>query len=264
MKRMAMVCLVVMLQCVSVIADPNGKNLAEITEEWSPHGFLSTTWQQQYIGLRVSGVFYKESMLWTELYLNLPNNFFMDLWWSADLQDSDLSSTGGDEFDTTFGWQTKFFGLDAMVSVSQFTCLPSKGFLGEGHAWSPDLILSKSFKINEKHTVTPAFWIGYLSFNDDFWKGALYTLPNIRHDWKEPFGIEKLTFSHTVMFPWDDGFIANSSDGLFFRWMPAFNWQLSKHLTLTAPGVIIVEPITDPHDGRGDEISLNFSLAYHF
>jgi len=264
MERTLWVCLVAVFLCVPVWADPDGKDLAEVIEEWSPHGSLSFTWQQQYIGLRVSSIFYDDSMLWTDLYLNLPKNFFVDLWWSADLQDSDLSSTGGDEFDTVIGWRTKLFGLDAVISVSNFTVLPEGGFCGDGHAWSPDLILSKTIKVNEKHTVTPAFWMGYLSFYDDFEKGALYTLPNIRHDWEEPLGIQKLTFSHTVMFAWDDGFVNNSSDGLFLRWTPAFNWQLSDCLTLTAPGAIIVEPLTDPHDGRGDEFSLNFSLAYHF
>jgi len=264
MKRTALTCLIAVFLCTPAIADPDGKNLLEVLDEWSPAGSLSFTWQEYYIGLRVSRVFYEDSMLWTDLYLNLPKGFFVDLWWSADLQDSDLSSTGGDELDTTLGWQNKLFGLDAMVSVSQYTCLPSKGFWGEGHAWSQDLILSKTFKVSERHTVTPAFWIGYLSFNDDFMKGALYMLPNVKHIWEEPFGIKRLTFSHTAMLAWDDGFVNNSSDGIFLRWMPGLNWKLSDNLTLTAPGAIVVEPLTDPHDGRGDELSLNFSLAYHF
>ncbi|MFA4960357.1 MAG: hypothetical protein WC548_01715 [Candidatus Pacearchaeota archaeon] len=188
----------------------------------------------------------------------------MNLWWSNDLQDWDLASSSGDEFDITIGWQTKVFGLDLMTSASQYTCLPNPGFWGEGHALSGDVIMSRTIPLTEKQKVTPALWVGYLSMNTSLDGSSIYVLPNVKHNWVNPFGIEQLTFSQTLMFPWDNGFMGNDPDGWFVRWMPALNWKLSKHLTLTAPSAIILEPIIKPHDGRDSATSLNFSLTYDF
>jgi len=262
MKDSFIIGIVVLVCSCTVSANPDGKNL---DGEWDPEGYLSVTWQERYIGLRVSGLFYEDPMLWTELFLNLPKGFFADFWLSTDTQDGDINSSWGDEFDFTLGWMTSWNKLDVIISASQYVCLPSNHLWGSGNAWSADLIVSRDVESPWKdHSFTLSFWTGYLAMNDEFEKGAAYLLPNVKHTWKHPFGIGGCTFSQTAMFAWDDGFNSNSSDGVFLRWMPSLNWKLTDSLNLTAPGFIWVNPLTDPHDGRGEEKSVNFAINYSF
>ena len=254
-------CIILTMLSVSVFAESES---SIDPKKWEPHGFISSTFQEKYVGLRVSRNFYDDPMHWTEAYLDLPNNFFLDVWWSIDLQDDEISSTWGDEVDFTLGWQSKLWDMDAVFSVSQYICAPFGELWGKSNAWSQDFILSKKISLNEDHSITPSFWVGYISINDNFEEGAMFTLPNIKHEWKKPFGIENLTFSQTAMLAWDDGFCDNSSDGLFLRYTPALNWQISDRLSITAPGAILLNPLTDPHDGRGSETSLSASIAYKF
>lgn len=239
-------------------------NVLQAEERWNPHGYISSTLQERYIGLRVSSNFYNDWMHWTEAYIDLPDGFFLDVWNSRDIGDNEIASTSGDEIDLTIGWQKDLLGFNATLSVNQYICPPFKEAWGKSNASSQDLVLSKRFLIGKKHTITPSLWIGYISMNDEFEKGAFFTLPNIKHNWENPFNIDLLNFSQTIMLAWDDGFCNNSSDGLFLRWMPGLNWKISDCLTITAPGVIVLQPLTNTHDARGREASINFSATYKF
>ena len=68
------------------------------------------------------------------------------------------------------------------------------------------------------------------------------------------------------MLVWDDGFDppGNSSDGWFLNYQVGLDWVLSEHATLTAPGFTGLLALTDPHDGRESEASLNFGLKFSF
>ena len=261
MKRKVWIeCMIVLLVCGSALfAKPD-----EFTEKWEPHGELSFTFEEQYIGLRVSKVLYDRSVLWSNLYLDLPGGFYLNGWWSVDLQDDEVSSTWADEFDSTLGYKWKINDFDASISASLYNIIPLRKWWNE-NVWSQDFTLSKTFSYGD-HSISPEFWIGWISETNDFESGSLFMLPNVKHFWKEPFGIEKLTFSQTIMLAWDDGFnmCGNKSDGIFIRWMPGLNWEIGKNTTLVAPAITILGALTDPHDGRGGETSLNFSLIHRF
>ncbi len=228
------------------------------------HGTLSSSWMQRYLGLRVSRVLYDKPMLWTDLYLDLPNGFFVDALWSLDLQDDELSSSRGDEFDPTIGYKWKMGDLDASVSATMFNTFPLRKWW-DGNVWAQDFSLSRSFSF-WNHTISPEFRIGYISKTKDFDEGALYLLPNIKHSWKNPLGIRGLTFSQTIMLAWDDGFDppGNDSDGVFLRWTSGLGWKVGENTTLVAPSFTLLTPIRDSNDGRGEETSLGFSLIKRF
>lgn len=233
-------------------------------EEWEPHGSLSFTLQERYFGLRNSRILNDDWMLWTNLYLDLPRGFFTNIWWSVGLDDDEISSNYGDEVHPTFGWKGKICDLDMSISATLINLYPVEKWWHDD-AWVQSFTLSKSFSCGN-HVIRPEFWVEWLSKTDDFDNGALVLLPNIKHFWKKPFDIDKLTFSHTTMLVWDDGFdkCKNSSDGLFFRWQGGLEWELSKNTKLILPGLTVLTPLTDPHDGRGGETSLNFAIRYSF
>lgn len=233
-------------------------------KKWEPHGFLSLTYQEKYLGFRVSRNIYDDSILWSEAYLDLPGGFFTDLWWSTDLQDNEISSTGGDEIDPTLGWKGNICDFDVSVSATLFNIIPI-GKWWHDDVWVQTFTLSKSYSYG-KHTIRPEFRIEWLSEVDYFGGGSLVLMPNITHSWKRLLDIDELTFSHTTYLAWDDGFdmCKNDSDAVFLRWQGGLEWELSKNLKFIFPGLTVLAPIKNAHDGRGWEKAFNFAFVYKF
>lgn len=232
---------------------------------WQPHGRVSFTLQQQYLGLRVSRSFHDSWVLWTDAALELPQGFYLGLWHYLGLDDTDLSSNGGDELDPYLGWKGSLAGLDFRLETIYFNLHPIERWY-EGDTWAQSAAVSKKFELGSGHSLRPEAQVDWLSFADDFVNGALVLLPNVKHEWQAPFGISTLTFGQKVWLAWDDGFDGpkNSSDGLFLRYDAGLHWQLTEHVTLTAPGFTGLLALTDPHDGRGSEASLNVGLKFSF
>ena len=149
-------------------------------EPWQPHGSLSFTLQQRYIGLRVSRVLHDTWMLWTDAVLKLPYGFYLEGWWSYGLDDHDASSNGGDEFDPIVGWQGEFGGLYFHLASVYFNLHPL-GQWYHGDVWSQMLAVGKTVPLVEDHSLRLEGVIEWLSEADDFTNGALVLRPNIGH-----------------------------------------------------------------------------------
>lgn len=231
---------------------------------WEPHGSLSFTLQERYIGLRASRLVHDDWMLWSSLRLELPQGFFANFWNSYGLDDLDFSSNSGDEIDTTLGWQGGLYGFELHLSVTFFNLHPIERW------WDDDnlvqtIAVAKNFPL-ANHSIRPECRVEWVSEADDYSGGTVVLLPNVTHNWYRPFGIGPLTFSHNTMFAWDDGFDKpkNSSDGVFLRWSGGLQWSLAENLTLTLPGFTALVPLTEPGDGRKEETSWNTCISFAF
>lgn len=228
-------------------------------------GSISFTWQSDYIAKRVSRNIADEQMLWTDFTLNLPiEGTWVNFWHSWGFEDGDFDSSFGDEFDITLGWTGELTDdINAKFYVSYFN-------LFELEDWGKNdmLVYASDFSLDPlvwgEHSFTPGIQIEWLSVADEPLDGALAVFPYVTHKWEEAFGIESLTLKQTARLSWDDGFNlpGNSSDGLFFRYDAGLDWKLGNSgWTLTLPHVTYLTPLTDPSDGRGEEIGIGISIS---
>jgi len=256
MKRQMLV-VVLMMGIVSQVTFGQEKS-------WRPHGSLSLTLQEKYIGLRVSKNLHDDAMIWTNLKVdNLPLGTYVAYWQSVGLDDSEFSSNGGDEIDVTVGICQKLAGINIDLSATLFNS-PKFGDWWED-VWVQTLVFSKGFTFGD-HSFKPAMIVEWISSTDDFDGGAVVLRPNISHTWQNPFGLERVSFSHCPMICWDDGFDlpGDDSNAVFLRWSAGVNWQISENISATLPGVTCLWSIVEGDDGRGEETSLNASLKWSF
>jgi len=235
------------------------------------HGSLSTGLEQRYLAPRPSRLINDELMIWTNLYLEAnkgpAKGLFVNLWNSYGLDDNDWSSNNGDEVDLTLGWNGKAYNLDISISASFFNQHPIEDW---EDTWVPTVKVSKEFKFKwfrDDHFIRPQIWIEWLSKTKEFDDGAFVTLSNIKHQWKKPFDIEFLTFSQTIMMPWDDGFdgAENDSDGFFLRWNADLTWKVSDKMLIKLPTFTILQPLTHTDDGRDRRTtSWGFRIIFPF
>jgi hypothetical protein len=238
--------------------------IAEESKDYHLHGYLSLRLEENYIAVRSSRLVHDDAMLWSELNLELPKGFFMNIWHSVGLDDNELSSNDGDEIDITAGITRKIFDFDVSLSCTFFNLYK----LGD---WSNNNVMSDTIKISKefyfkRHTIIPELWVEWVHETDKFNDGAIELFPNITHVWNKPFSIEPFTFFHKTIIVWDDGhnFAGNSSDGVFLRWCAGLDWSINKHIVLTLPGFTGLKRLTNPHDGRGDEHSWNLEMKLLF
>ena len=221
---------------------------------------VSVSYLSRYIGSIVTKPIHSEPVLWTDMYLDLPHDFFFYGWKSMDLQDNDMSSSWGDEFDLTVGRNFDIRDLNWSAAISYYNVLPLSEWYDQD-VWTTEIRASRSFEVRS-HTLRPEMRMGYIWVSKGFSDGAVYIQPNLNHK----FNLTgRLSFSQMLMLSWEDGFDfdGNSSDGLFIRWDPNLSFNLTNKLTLSVGGVMI-EPLHGPKDGRGDETAFLISLALSF
>jgi hypothetical protein len=86
----------------------------EAEETWVPTGSLSLGVHNKLV---LDGVnYHDESVMFSEVYLQLPLGFWADVWISSGM-DNDFSSDYGDEIDYHFGWAGKL-SEDVSLNVS--------------------------------------------------------------------------------------------------------------------------------------------------
>ena len=230
---------------------------------WNLNGFFSVTVQERYFAPNLPENFHDDSMLWSELFLELPHGFYFDVWHSYGLDDSDVSSNFGDEFDLSLGWNHSFdsFNLDAYVSYYNIYKLEQW--------WSQDLIyfatvFSKEYVVCENHIVSPYVESGWITFLEDFDSGALVFTPGVSHAWMYPCGIYSLVFEENFSVIWNSGIFATEPEDVSLKYDLGFNWQLTESLTLTAPGLEVLLPVNHSNEFRKFDTSLSVTLSYAF
>ncbi len=156
------------------------------------HGYVSSGPQHGYIGKRISRQLFDGWMEWTELQLEFPKGFFVNIWDASQLENLKPRTHAGDEMDLTAGWRGDIPGdIKLRLSTTLFNLYPKDQW------WKKDaavqsLWLSKEYKLG-KHSLIPEMRLEWISKTSDFGGGALVTIPNITHVWREPFGFKRVT-----------------------------------------------------------------------
>ena len=235
------------------------------TNGWTPTGSLFSSLQERYIALRVTRVLYDGLSLQSEITVNLPKGFYVDLWNHAGIGENVVSKQPK-EIDMTFGWQEKLplYGLEVGLSGTFFNNSPL-GLWWKNDALAQTATLSKTF-VRGNHTLRPQLRVEWISRATDIGGGALILMPNIAHVWKHPFGITPMSTANQMFVIHDDGFDPpkNDSEGYFLRWHSGLRWQLGKRMTLTIPSFIAQIPLRKGNDGRGQATSWGTAMSFSF
>ncbi|MDO8571691.1 MAG: hypothetical protein Q7R79_03350 [bacterium] len=248
-----------------VTISSNGAHGRNQTNSWTPNGSLSLSLQERYIGIRVSRVFHNGVSLWSDLNVNLPKGFYVNIWNHYGV-DGRETSKQPNELDLTLGWRGDLprVGLEVGFATTYINNSPL-GLWWERDVWAQSATFSKTYTFGQ-HTLRPQLRVDWLSRTTDFGGGALVLMPNVSHTWKRLFGIEPLNFIHQVFVIHDDGFYVpkNDSEGYFLRWNAGLRWRLSKKTTITLPSFIAQVPLHRGGDGRGQTTSWGSSLSFSF
>ncbi|MDD5110232.1 MAG: hypothetical protein PHI63_03375 [Patescibacteria group bacterium] len=250
----------------SPTAEPATPPPAPVEPSWRPKGFLSFTLQQRYVGTFTSRLLHDGWMAWTELNVQLPKGFYADLWWTYGLDDNNVNSNKGDEFEPNFGWKGKLpYDLCLHLFFRYFDFYPLDEWY-DSDCWIQGAALARDFVLGKDsphgtHTIRPELLAGYLSEVNDFIGGAAVLLPNVTYTWAKPLGYQYLTIANQVYLQYDDGFDRPCNDtGLFFRWQGGLQWQVADNVILTLPGILALVSMVDHNDDRLDEV-FSFNAA---
>lgn len=257
LRNFLLLCSCLSLSCPAQVEKPSENPI---------HGFVSSGPQKGYIGWRVFRNLDPDWMWWSQADLQFPYGIFANVWDSTEITRHTPDNHHGDELDTTVGWRGQIWGdMNLRLSTTVFNLYPlNKWWNGDVAVQS--LWLSKDFDFG-KHTLRPEARFEWISKTGDFRGGALVTIADAAHLWREPFGIKHLTLSNQSSFGRDDGFDGpkNNSRDLFYRWDGGLNWQMGKRLVLTLPSITLQIPFVNPHDGRGQrEVAYGMYVKYLF
>ena len=229
-----------------------------------PTGTLSLSLQERYIALRGSRILHEGWSLWSQINVNFPAGFYIDLWNHHALEGRSQSKQP-DELDMALGWnRTLPRNLTLTLEHTYLNNSPLE-LWWNGDVMAETLAISKTYTLGQ-HTLKPQVNVQWLWETRDVDSGVVVLLPNISHVWKNPFGIPKLRFAEQAFIVHDDGFkkAHNDRDAIFFRWHAGLKWQLTERMTLTLPSFIALVPLQKGKDGRNKATSWGTSLSYSF
>ena len=191
---------------------------------------------------------YDGPVVQTDLLINLPRGFYVDLWWSAGLDNSDLDGGLDDEVDYTVGWAGKAKGLDLDFGVSYFDLIGLYSLDG-GDVVQPYLDLGKSFQPTERHAFTPYIRAEVqipIGWDEDAHNGV-HLFGGLKHTWQAH---ERFSVFHKLALMYDTGTFVNSDHGFLGHYDLALNWRIADAVTVQLPTFRVVFPISDLSDGR--------------
>jgi len=233
---------------------------------WIPTGSFSVTWQEKYLGAGIPENFHDDPMIWDCLRLNLPKDFFLETWHSYGLDDNDFSSNYGDEVDLTIGWNKTVGNYMFLFSVGYWNLHPLENW-NDKDVLAPIFSVSRNFAIAENHSLSAGVQFDFIGAINDFDNGAIAILPSITHRWEKVFQSDLISFSHTLGLMWMTGgekMAITEADDLTVKYSAGTDWNISKNFFITAPGIIIMAPLTNDSGTRSFVTSFNFSVNFKF
>ncbi len=233
-------------------------------DEWKPSGYLSVSLQERYIAARISRTLHDGWSLWSELNVDLPKGFYINIWDHYGL-DGRAASNQPDELDFNLGWKKKWDnGVDIGCATSYFNNSPLDMWY-TGDVLIESVWVSKTYRFGN-HSLRPQARLDWIAKVKDFGRGAYIAMPNIGHAWQKPFGLTKLTFAEQAFIIHDDGFdgARNDSEGIFFRWNASLNWSLNKKVTIMLPGFSHQHLLCGGNDGRGSASGWSTAISFKF
>lgn len=249
MRKLAQALMTVFMGCQMVAADEQDEKLQLTlsTKAWSSYVFNS-------------GVeFHDEPVVQTDAFLQLRHGFYLDLWWSAGLDDTYLSSNFGDEVDYTVGWSDdvgKKLILDVGVSYFDIINLFDSGE-------TSDVIksyakLSRTFPVGRIHELTPLFaieWHKPLKGNFD----GVYTWTGLRYRWQVS---DLFSLNSEAGLLYDSGAYGFESAIVWYA-NAELSWQLNETISLQLPSVRLTTPLGHKPD-RETQLVFGAGMSFNF
>jgi len=221
---------------------------------------LSSKVYSEYLSSNSGGICHDGPVIQTDMFISLPRGFYFDVWHSAGLNGTDLSSDYGDEIDYTIGWSGKVKGIGLDLGVAYFDLIDLFE-APHGDLIMPYLEFNKGFDISKNHRLTPfvCFKFPYSAKGDELGHG-FRTYLGTKHAWQiNP----KLSFNQKINLLFDDGACGNDS-GVLGQYQGGISWQASKQLTLDLISVKAVTPLTSLSDSRETKIVYGAGITYRF
>jgi hypothetical protein len=134
----------------------------------------------------------------------------------------------------------------------------------EGDVVKLSLNLSRTYTISSSHSLKPEFIAEWMANYGKWRDGAEFLRMGLTHTWNSPLDIKPLKLVHTEGFAWDSGWRGNNPETVFFQSTAGLNWQISKKIQLTLPGVRATVPLSDGHDGRKADKAVYTGLSIKF
>ena len=218
--------------------------------------FSSKMWSKS---LGPDGVIYhNEPVLQSDIFISLPKGFYFDIWHSAGLDDTDLSSNFGDELDFTLGWSGswKEFGVD--VGVIYIDGLPTFN-MKQGDSLMPYVELNKEFDFADEHLFTPFVRLELLfPLNDENNVGDIFG--GFKHSWQlsDRFSIGQKAY---LLY---DNVVGNSNSTLVGGYGVDLNWDIHEKITFSPLMFKATMPLGSVNGGRKSEVVVGSGLTFHF
>lgn len=198
-------------------------------------------------------------VLQTGLTYAAGKGFFLDLWHSAGLDGTSLSSDFGDETDYTIWWSGKAGNLSMDFGLAYFDLFPL--FSGKNDILQPFGEAGKSLRVSQNHTLTPylRFEAGIPMKNGTPRRGAHVYL-GTKHAW----GARSfLGINQRFWFLYDTG-AYGFDNGVLYGYRFDIRWAVTKSLTFNAPEIKFTGPLSGVHDRRKHEGIIGVGLALRF
>ncbi len=266
----------VMATCLSVFSataklaraseDKEGKDAqGNVLVQKAHYAFYTTIWSS-YDGSLAAARFHKGTVQQTGVTVKLPSGLWFDVWNSNPLgRQTPQTLNYGYELDYTLGYagvfkprQVRWLKLQynfsgAYLDVDHLFKMPRGDVLNFG------AFVGRQLAVSECQSVTPYIWIQHSmpAKGKDPINGT-FTLLGLR---QTRILAKRLSVSTDIYANHDSG-----AFGFKSAWLAVFsgnfNWQASKHLTITLPKIQTSKPITSPDDGRKFLFRIGVGLGY--
>ena len=200
----------------------------------------STVWSKYVIG---NGLIARdEPVLQNDLFVSLPYDFFIDVWWSVGLDGTGVNSDFGDEVDYTIGWSGALEEFNLTASFGYYD-LFELGTDEGGDVFFNFLEVSRAFPdVLDGHTLTP--YLNATMYFPHKWdvSDGVQPVLGLRHSW---LVTRWLSANSDIGFIYDSGAF-DFEPGFLWKYQGTLDWRLNDHLTLNLPQIkarVPLEPL---------------------
>ncbi|MFH0830779.1 MAG: hypothetical protein V1895_01840 [Parcubacteria group bacterium] len=203
----------------------------------------------QYLGGN-GAVFHDKPVLQSNLTISGSSGFYVDLWWSTGLDDSNFDSNFGDEADVTLAWAGELARIGVDLGVTYITISPIDN-LPQDDLVDSFIKMSKGFSVGQNSLSPYAKLEKYLSQSDALFGGGTHLRTGMTHSWQ----FNKAWNLGQDFYALRDFGAFGNDPGWLGSYSLALNWQARKNLSVT----LLRAKASDALSGMSDR---DLELAY--
>ncbi len=207
-------------------------------------------------------VSHDEPVIQNDISISLPKGFYLCLWHSFGINDTDLSGDLGDEIDYIAGWNHNFVSfarLDISLVYINFLELDE---MPKGDGILPTFVVDREFKLGNHSLVPYAKEEIIIPAQGERPERGILSRAGIKHIWDTSLSFD---IQHKVEVLYDDGALGSGFDsGVLARYELGLTWPTSENIVIEAPSTRIILPLTDLDDKRKEDFVIGFGIRVKF